>query len=126
MVNEKAEKSGLPAMAAISGVRILPTNEVTTAPKAAPMATATAKSTTMPRKRNFLNPASMICLLESNIVFRIEDVGSREDWAIVKSGNRVIETSYRGFHGLHGFVNALSSCSPETIPKPIKKEACLF
>src|SRR5438270_13141404 len=59
-VNESAEKSGLPKMAAINGVRMLLTNEVTTAPKAAPITTATAKSMTLPRKRNFLKPASMV------------------------------------------------------------------
>src|SRR5579859_417001 len=58
-VREKAEKSGLPKIAAISGVRMLVTNEVTTAPKAPPITTATARSITLPRKRNFLNPANM-------------------------------------------------------------------
>src|SRR5579859_1731543 len=58
-VSEKAEKSGLPKIAAISGVRMLATNEVTTAPKAPPITTATAKSITLPRKRNFLKPANM-------------------------------------------------------------------
>src|ERR1700709_2683356 len=37
-----------------------PTNGVTTAPNAAPMTTATARSTTLPRSRNFLNPLNEV------------------------------------------------------------------
>src|SRR5581483_660523 len=51
-----AEKSGLPTMAAISGVSRSFTKAVTTAPKAAPMTTATARSTTLPRIRNCRKP----------------------------------------------------------------------
>ena len=39
----------------ISGVIISFTNEVTIAPKAAPIITATAKSTTFPRSKKFFN-----------------------------------------------------------------------
>src|SRR5690348_1244140 len=42
-------------MAAMKGVRISLVNEVTTAPKAAPMTTATAKSTTLPLKMKARN-----------------------------------------------------------------------
>src|SRR5581483_11072345 len=41
-------------MAAISGVIRSPTKAVTTAPKARPMTTATARSTRFPRRRNAL------------------------------------------------------------------------
>src|SRR5947209_2941014 len=58
-VQTNAEKSGLPTMAAISGVTMLVTNEVTTAPNAAPITTATARSITLPRKMNCLNPVSI-------------------------------------------------------------------
>src|SRR5579862_7494984 len=51
-----SEKSGLPTRAAMSGVIKSFTSAVTTAPKAAPSTTATARSTTLPRKRNCLNP----------------------------------------------------------------------
>src|SRR5580693_2384962 len=43
-------------MAAISGVMRSLTSAVTTAPKATPMTTATARSTTFPRRTKFLNP----------------------------------------------------------------------
>src|SRR5437588_11472836 len=58
-VTLKAEKSGLPTIAAISGVRMLVTKEVTTAPKAAPMTTATARSITLPRITNWRNPLNI-------------------------------------------------------------------
>src|ERR1051326_3487257 len=63
MVRLNAEKSGLPTIAAIKGVRILVTNDVTTAPKAAPITTATARSMTLPRMMNCLNPFSISALL---------------------------------------------------------------
>lgn len=53
------EKSGWPPIAAISGVRTSLTNEFTMAVKAAPITTAMASSTTLPRIRNFLNPLNM-------------------------------------------------------------------
>jgi hypothetical protein len=55
-----AEKSGLPTMAAISGVIRSFTRAVTMAPNAAPMTTATAKSSTLPRMMNCLNPLIVI------------------------------------------------------------------
>ena len=59
IVNDSDEKSGLPNMAAMSGVIRSLTKAVTSAPKAAPMTTATARSTTLPRKMNSLKPLSM-------------------------------------------------------------------
>src|SRR6478672_4151358 len=53
------EKSGLPTMAAMSGVRRSLVKAVTTEPKAAPMTTPTARSTTLPRRMNCLKPLSM-------------------------------------------------------------------
>ncbi len=48
---------------------ILPTNAATTAPKAPPMTTATARSTTLPRRMNSLKPLTMVvvpfCEIES-------------------------------------------------------------
>ena len=46
-------------MAAISGVMMSATKAVTTAPKATPMTTATARSTTFPRMMNCLNSRNM-------------------------------------------------------------------
>src|SRR6266404_9073360 len=54
-----AEKSGLPTRAAIRGVSRSLVNAVTTDPKAAPMTTPTARSTTLPRRMNCLKPLSM-------------------------------------------------------------------
>src|SRR3954454_738707 len=56
MVKNKAEKSAFPPMAASKGVMKLAVNVVTMATNAAPMTTATARSTTLPRSRNFLKP----------------------------------------------------------------------
>src|SRR5512146_2938026 len=63
-----AEKSGLETTAAISLLMILVTKEVTTEPKAAPMTTATARSMTLPRMMNCLNPLSMSPLLSGGII----------------------------------------------------------
>src|SRR6476646_4911993 len=63
-----AEKSVLPTMAAISGVRMLVTNEVTTAPNAAPITTATARSSTLPRMMNCRKPLNIL-----PPVWRIDD-----------------------------------------------------
>src|ERR1700684_2973009 len=63
IVKLQAEKSGLPTIAARKGVRILPTNEVTTAPNAVPMTTATARSSTLPRVINCRKPLSIFPLL---------------------------------------------------------------
>src|SRR6185369_14621562 len=59
MVKLIDEKSGLPTMAAMSGVSRSLVKAVTTDPKAAPMTTPTAKSTTLPRRMNCLKPLSM-------------------------------------------------------------------
>ena len=53
------EKSCLPKMAAIRGVMMSATNAVTMAVKATPTTTATARSTTLPRRTNFLKSESM-------------------------------------------------------------------
>src|SRR5690349_9686338 len=68
MVATIAEKSGLPTMAAISGVRMLVTNEVTTAPNAAPITTATARSSTLPLIMNCRKPLNIL-----PPVWRIDD-----------------------------------------------------
>jgi hypothetical protein len=54
-VNVRAEKSGLPKMAAIRGVMRSAMNAETTAKKAKAMINATARSTTFPRSKNCLN-----------------------------------------------------------------------
>ena len=59
MVNAREEKFRLPPIAAISGVMNEATNEVTRAPNAAPMTTATASSTTFPRRMKSRNSLSM-------------------------------------------------------------------
>ena len=58
-MNVRRAKSGLPPIAAISGVTMSATNDATTAPKAAPMTTATARSTTLPRRMNSRNSLIM-------------------------------------------------------------------
>ena len=58
-VKVRFEKSGLPKMAAISGVTMSATNAVIMAVKATPTTTATARSTTLPRRMNFLKSDSM-------------------------------------------------------------------
>src|SRR4051812_42117081 len=63
MVKASAEKSGLPPIAAISGVTNDATNAVMTAPKAAPITTATASSTTLPRRTKSRNSLSMRVIL---------------------------------------------------------------
>src|SRR3954464_5150701 len=63
MVNASVEKSGLPPIAAISGVTKDATNAVTTAPNAAPITTATASSTTLPRRMKSRNSLSMRVIL---------------------------------------------------------------
>jgi len=50
------EKSGEPTIAAMSGVSRSLTSAVTTAPNAAPITTATARSSTLPRRMNCLKP----------------------------------------------------------------------
>ncbi len=57
--NVRSAKSGLPKMAAIKGVIRSATNAVTVAVKATPTTTATARSTTFPRRTNFLKSDSI-------------------------------------------------------------------
>ena len=59
MVKLSSPKLGLPMMAAISGVTMFSTSDATTAPNAAPMTTATARSTTFPLRMKSRNPLSM-------------------------------------------------------------------
>ena len=54
IVNERAPKFDLPKISAMIGVRRSATSALTTAVKAVPITTATARSTTFPRSRNFL------------------------------------------------------------------------
>ena len=51
---------GLPKIAAISGLRIPSRNALITRANAAPMTTATARSTTFPRMMNSLKPLSIV------------------------------------------------------------------
>src|SRR5262245_24800545 len=60
MVRRNAEKSGFPPIAATKGVMMLVTKAVTTAPNAAPMTTATARSITFPRIMNCRNPFNIL------------------------------------------------------------------
>ena len=62
-VNVRLEKSGLPKMAAMSGVMRSTTNAVIIAVKATPTTTATARSTTLPRSTNFLKSESIAASL---------------------------------------------------------------
>jgi hypothetical protein len=57
MVMSRSPKSTLPGMA-MTGVRMFSTNDVTTAAKAAPMTTPTARSTTLPRSTKVLKSLS--------------------------------------------------------------------
>src|SRR5438309_3884888 len=54
-----AEKSGAPPARAISGVTRFFTTEFTTAPKATPITTATARSSTFPRRMKSVKPLSI-------------------------------------------------------------------
>src|SRR3954449_13231262 len=56
IVNDSALKFGWAPIAAISGGVKLATNAVTSAPNDAPMTTATARSTRLPRNRKSLKP----------------------------------------------------------------------
>src|SRR3990167_6362504 len=56
IVKLNVEKSGCFIIAAINGVIMSFTKELTTAVKAAPIMTPTARSTTLPRRIKFLNP----------------------------------------------------------------------
>src|ERR1700733_4044928 len=59
IVKPSREKSGLPTSAATSGVMRSLTSAFTTAVKAAPSTTATARSITLPRAMNALNPENV-------------------------------------------------------------------
>ena len=56
-------RSGLPKIAAMSGLMMLSTSALTMPVTAAPMTTPTAISTILPRAMNFLNPSNMFRLL---------------------------------------------------------------
>src|SRR5712692_4403263 len=60
IVKERLAKSGLPPIAAISGVTRSFTNAVTTTPNAVPMTTATARSTTLPLSKKVRKPFKVI------------------------------------------------------------------
>src|ERR1700687_2781814 len=63
IVKVRLAKLGSPNRAAMRGVMRSLTNAVTTVPKATPITTPTARSTTLPRKRNALNPFMTLSLL---------------------------------------------------------------
>src|SRR4030095_14397647 len=60
---KRLEKSALPRRRPMGGMSRSLTNEATTRPKAAPMTTPTASSTTLPRMMNSLNSFSMAASL---------------------------------------------------------------
>ena len=62
----RSEKSELPGMARI-GVKMSVTNDVITAPKAAPITTPTARSTTLPLRMKALKSLSMPTTLASDL-----------------------------------------------------------
>src|SRR5579883_1793527 len=68
MVKASWEKSCLPPIAAISGVIRSFTSAVTTAPNAAPMTTAIARSTTLPRIRNERKPFTVRLLQRAGML----------------------------------------------------------
>jgi hypothetical protein len=72
-VKVRAEKSGLPAIAAITGVSRFSTSEVTSAAKATPITIPTATSTTLPRSRNernsFARPAMIVDQVRQRVPF---------------------------------------------------------
>ncbi|MNR59234.1 hypothetical protein D3C85_1804430 [compost metagenome] len=55
----KLSKLGEPVSPAMNGMSTLFTKAVTTAPKAVPITTATARSTTLPFMMKFLNPVNI-------------------------------------------------------------------
>src|SRR5580692_8291341 len=76
-VNVSLEKSGLPAIAATSGVIRSATTAATTAVNAVPMTTATARSMTLPRERKVLKPFTYLtpCAID-----RSADDPCRPNW----------------------------------------------
>src|ERR1700728_4476736 len=75
MVKVRFSKLGLPKMAAINGVMMSLTSAWITALNASPMTTAMARSITLPRKMNCLNPLSMVCpsLFSYPVVSQVPD-----------------------------------------------------
>src|SRR5262245_35999161 len=70
-------KSTPPRSRPIGGIRISLTSEVTMVPKAAPMITPTARSTTLPRMMNVLNSFSMAPLLPRGAMRAPAGLGAR-------------------------------------------------
>src|SRR4051794_4897098 len=77
MVNDRELKSGLPPIAARIGVMKSLVNAVTRAPNAAPMSTATARSTTLPRRMNARKPFTASPLRSENV--RFQEVLNQQD-----------------------------------------------
>src|ERR1700758_3871984 len=75
MLKPREEKSGLPTTAEINGVSKSFVNAVTTPPKAAPITTPTARSTTLPRNRNCRNPPAMCTPFNVIIVAQTDAAG---------------------------------------------------
>src|SRR3989442_15541215 len=75
---KRLENSALPRSRPIGGMRRSPTNDDTILPKAAPMITPIARSTTLPRRMNCLNSLSIIPphLLSPRLTARSERFGS--------------------------------------------------
>src|SRR5437764_758606 len=71
MVKLSCEKSGLPPNAAMNGVIRSFTSAVTTAPNAAPITTAIARSTTLPRSRNERKPFIRSHLVQRDVAERL-------------------------------------------------------
>src|SRR5918992_3949398 len=84
MLNTSSPKSGLPPISAISGVTKLATKPVTTAPNAAPTTTATARSTTLPRRMKSRNSLSTPLLLARGYPRPFD--GLRGDPALLRRG----------------------------------------
>src|SRR5229473_7206606 len=96
----KAEKSGFEATAAISLLMILPTNEVTTEPNAAPSTTATARSITLPRRMNCLNPLNMESSLKGrNMISKRGELISRHFRRLAQRGDDEIRDHSGSGHG---------------------------
>lgn len=76
IVNDKLEKSGWPPTAAIRGVTKSFTNALMTPVNAAPITTATAKSTTLPRRINFLKSFSIPYSIQ---LFKLRAMAAQKD-----------------------------------------------
>src|SRR5689334_6612976 len=64
---KRFEKSIAPRPSPITGMKTSLTSDVTILPNAAPMITAIARSSTFPRRMNFLNSANMFALLSRSV-----------------------------------------------------------